>query len=1347
MRNKVRRFFAPPIFEDPEKTRLARILNGFGWAVIVIMLVLIINRISTKTWVGGSTSFTFPLIVLIVVFMQIIIRMGYVHFAGRFAVTLIWLTLTYQASQSDGLWDVALIAHLAIILLAALMIGWREGVVVEVFSLVAIWYFAYQHHIGLHEFNLDPPFHYARDLTAVFLVTSTLIYYLVYNMNRSLAESNVELKERLRAEAKLQRQADYLTALHETTLGLVNRLELNPLFELILTRTSELFDTPHVAVDIVLPDESTLRQEVGLGIFANYNGEVTPKGQGLIGKVWQDDKVIVSQDYNTWEGRDLEAEYVGFKAVLGAPLKSDNKVIGVLTVANIEKRNEFTSEQILLLERLAALVSVAIDNARLYQESQNEILERKLAEEKLQLQADYLTTLHETTLSLVNRLELNPLLELIIARASDLLDTEEVALHLVLPDESALIQKIGKGLFTQFNEIQTVRNYGVTGTVWVSGKSMLIDNYSQWSGRIVEVEGLGFESIICAPLKSEEKIIGVIVAAHTGQQKKFTQEQLTLLEKFAALTSVAIDNARLYQEAQTEIIERKIIETELRASDERFRKVFNNNKVAISIITLEEGIFLEANEAFWQITGLSPEKALGHSVLEFDLWINPQDRTNFVKEIKEKGSLSNVEVTYPTGRKSLAYYELINLKDQLCVVSMFYDVTELRQAERALQESEERFRLVFQASPVAICITTLEEGRLVDANQAYWNLTEYSFEESLGKTAEELDMWESLEDRKLFVEDIKVKRSLTNPNYEFLAYKTHQPRSVIAFYELIELKEQTCVLSMFYDVTEQRQIQEALRNAESRTRAILESMPDMIFEISKDGVFLDYVASTEITPLVPPSEFIGKSIRQLFPAHIVKQTLFSLERAIATEQLHAFEYELKHEGETRFFEARISAVTDETAIVMVRDISQRKWVETEREKLIAELENKNAESETLRESVSIVVETLDKSEAIDRILEQLEKVIPYNSASVQLLDENMLEIVSTRGLEPKSEYIGVRFAITADEPANDLLYGDAPYVLIDDVQVSTNVFTEEKQRKIHGWMAIPLRVKGKLIGIIALDGYEVGQFKKSDAELALTYANQVAIAIENARLFSELQNELIERKRLIEELEVKNAELERFTYTVSHDLKSPLITIKGFLGFLEQDSLSGNVNRLRSDIQRISDATNKMQSLLNELLNLSRVGRLVNQSQKNSFNEIVQDAIDIVQGRLQANNIQLRVQENMPSVYVDRPRIVEVLQNLIDNAAKFARFHPKPLIEIGQDGYEEEKPIFFVRDNGIGIDETHHERIFGLFNKLDADSEGTGVGLALVKRIVELHGGRIWVKSEAGKGATFYFTLPIESES
>jgi signal transduction histidine kinase len=241
---------------------------------------------------------------------------------------------------------------------------------------------------------------------------------------------------------------------------------------------------------------------------------------------------------------------------------------------------------------------------------------------------------------------------------------------------------------------------------------------------------------------------------------------------------------------------------------------------------------------------------------------------------------------------------------------------------------------------------------------------------------------------------------------------------------------------------------------------------------------------------------------------------------------------------------------------------------------------------------------------------------------------------------------------------------------------------------------------------------------------------------------STLQKELEQRKALIGELEAKNEELERFTYTVSHDLKSPLVTISGFLGYLEQDAAGGNMARFQQDAQRIQEAVVKMQRLLSELLELSRIGRMMNAPQELLFNDLVEEALDIVQGRLEEHNIAVHTQPDLATVYGDKPRLLEVLQNLIDNAAKYIGDQPEPRIEIGQRGEERGAPIFYIKDNGMGIAAEHHERIFGLFNKLDVKSEGTGVGLALVKRIIEVHDGRIWVESELGQGSTFFFTLP-----
>lgn len=413
----------------------------------------------------------------------------------------------------------------------------------------------------------------------------------------------------------------------------------------------------------------------------------------------------------------------------------------------------------------------------------------------------------------------------------------------------------------------------------------------------------------------------------------------------------------------------------------------------------------------------------------------------------------------------------------------------------------------------------------------------------------------------------------------------------------------------------------------------------------------------------------------------------------------------------------------------------------ERRKLIAELEVKNVESETLRESAAIVTATLERDETVNRILEQLERVVPFDSASVQLVEGNVLRIVSAKGFALDGPEADDTFEINEEEPACPVLTGERQYVLFDDVQERFPAFIEPPHDRIHAWLAVPLKVKGQVVGIIALDGCRVGQFTERHAQLAVTYANQVAIALENARLYSDLQSDLAIRQDLISELETKNAELERFTYTVSHDLKSPLFTIRGFLGYLEQDALAGNRERMKSDVQRITDATEKMQQLLNDLLELSRIGRLMNETVDIPFGELAREAVELVHGRIMESGVAVHIDADMPTVHGDRQRLLEVVQNLVDNAAKFMGDQPDPRIEIGWEGEEDGKPILYVRDNGMGIPPEHHERIFGLFNKLDVKVDGTGIGLALVKRIVEVHGGRIWVQSEAGKGSTFLFTL------
>lgn len=227
-------------------------------------------------------------------------------------------------------------------------------------------------------------------------------------------------------------------------------------------------------------------------------------------------------------------------------------------------------------------------------------------------------------------------------------------------------------------------------------------------------------------------------------------------------------------------------------------------------------------------------------------------------------------------------------------------------------------------------------------------------------------------------------------------------------------------------------------------------------------------------------------------------------------------------------------------------------------------------------------------------------------------------------------------------------------------------------------------------------------------------------------------------------LQHKNAELERFLYTASHDLKSPVVTVRTFIGYLEKDVAAGDAGRIAKDITFIRAAADKMAKLLDDLLEMSRIGRVVGPPERVTFRQLVDDALAAVAGQIAERGVTVTVGDGAATVFGDRMRLAEVLQNLLDNACKFMGDQKAPRIEVGVETRGAEV-VFFVRDNGVGIDPRFHSKAFNLFEKFESKTEGSGIGLALVKRIVELHGGRIWVESAGvGQGACFYFTLPGE---
>jgi len=303
----------------------------------------------------------------------------------------------------------------------------------------------------------------------------------------------------------------------------------------------------------------------------------------------------------------------------------------------------------------------------------------------------------------------------------------------------------------------------------------------------------------------------------------------------------------------------------------------------------------------------------------------------------------------------------------------------------------------------------------------------------------------------------------------------------------------------------------------------------------------------------------------------------------------------------------------------------------------------------------------------------------------------------------------------------------------------------------QSFVGVPMVYGGSLVGFLGFDSIRTEKtWMEEDISLLKMVGEIFVNALARKRAEEALKHRLEVEERIARELEEKakelsraNEELDAFVYNVSHDLKAPVVSLQGFSSLLVKDCEDHLDENGKMYIDRIQKNSERMGTLIDDLLELSRVGRVKGQEEMVNISDIISDAVDQLASQLEERGTRLMVKGEMPAVKCDRTRIGQVFVNLISNANKFmGEDNEDPTIEVG---YDEEHGgyTFYVRDNGIGIDKEHHEIIFRIFQRLnDIETEGTGVGLAIVKKIVENFGGKIWVDSTKGKGTTMYFTMP-----
>jgi len=410
------------------------------------------------------------------------------------------------------------------------------------------------------------------------------------------------------------------------------------------------------------------------------------------------------------------------------------------------------------------------------------------------------------------------------------------------------------------------------------------------------------------------------------------------------------------------------------------------------------------------------------------------------------------------------------------------------------------------------------------------------------------------------------------------------------------------------------------------------------------------------------------------------------------------------------------------------------------------------QTEIIAEIGRIITSTFNIEEVYERFAEKVKMLIPFDRIVVSLndFDTGTITVAYTSGFDIEGRGVNAVFPLQGSVNEK-IVHARAGWsTQLESVEEFESQFPSlipVFQAGVRSMISAPLNYRDQAIGALHFQSKKSKAYTDQDLNLAERIAAQIAPAIANTQLFlkqKRVDEVLAERTTQLEltnrELVVLNAELDDFTNVASHDLQEPLRTLVAFSGLLHKDLGESLPERAAQDLGFISDAAKRMQTLIQDLLALSRAGRVTKKREKVSPGECVDRALEALAMRVKDTGAEI-MRDELPEVWGDSTLLTQLYQNLIGNALKFCG-DQSPAIRLTAEELDGVL-VFGVKDNGIGIELKYAQQIFQPFRRLHsrADYEGSGIGLAICRKIVERHGGEIWVESEPGKGAHFRFTI------
>jgi PAS domain S-box-containing protein len=765
--------------------------------------------------------------------------------------------------------------------------------------------------------------------------------------------------------------------------------------------------------------------------------------------------------------------------------------------------------------------------------------------------------------------------------------------------------------------------------------------------------------------------------------------------------------------------------------EERFAKAFEASHEAITITRRSDRLVVAVNPRCSELYGAPAEDIVGKSIPDLGIWEDsPQLHLRSRETLDRDGRIRDWEVPFRTlsGEIRRVQYNaaLIEIGGEPHTIAFFRDVTAERRAETRARESERKFAALFENSPEAITLMRVSDGVRLAANAAWERITGHSREIAVGQPAPATGLFPDPVERARLIERAVNEGRVSNVETK-LARADGTLIDALISGARIDLDGEDCILWCWRDVTDERAAERARRLSDERYRTLFESSVDGMAVRDGDGMIQEVNAAFCALLGYGPGEVVGRQWSEVLRLKNLEQ--WPLRSDVGTRWARRDRVALRKDGSELPIEILSGPLPGGAVLAIVRDNTERK------------------RNESLVVSIARAVSAEVGGAFFRSLVEHLARDLGADFAYVAELVGPARDRIRTLAFTADGRIVpNIEYGL-AGTPCEEVVMRRGTVFHVEGTARSFGGNGAIGRLGVEGYAGTCLvGSDGAVLGVLVVMSRRKIERPGFWTSMLEIFGARAAAEVERARtdamvreLNATLEQRVGDRTRELEEL---NRDLDSYNYSVSHDLRQPLNAITGFSELLRERLARSRARETLDYVGEIEANARRMEQMIEALLSFARAGRDALVLAPVDTQRMVESVLrDLTGGVPQRARVSVGP---LPAAYGDETLLRQVWTNLISNALKYSARRRQPRIEIRGERRDGEL-VYTLSDNGIGFDMRYAGQLFGVFQRLpNADAyAGTGVGLAIVQRILRRHGGSIEARSAKGKGTTMRFSLPV----